>query len=175
MQVATAFPEEQAIQLYDLVGAPASRLGRWVVRRRRGINDSALRATAHGLIADFEELLSLPPFRFRARLADEREEPSDDVLDATEMGALLVSVRRGREDILGAVGQALERALRARLPDLAAEYEERRADVVTYLGDLERMLVLLGAGSEDDAEVGMDLIPMPDDVQPGPSVPHSEH
>jgi hypothetical protein len=49
-------------------------------------------------------------------------------------------------------------------------YEATRSDFLERLAELERMLVLFGAGSEADAGLGMDLIPVPADLPPGPSV-----
>jgi hypothetical protein len=170
VNVAATFPEEREVQLYDLIGDPVARLGRWALRRRRGVSDADLHATAYGLIADFEELLSLPRLAFRTRVLKDGEEPSDESEEAGAFNALLLSVRRCRGDVLGPGGQALERALKARRPELSDRYLEARGQALEFLAELERMLVLFGAGTEEDAELGMPLIPTPPDMPPGPTV-----
>jgi hypothetical protein len=42
--------------------------------------------------------------------------------------------------------------------------------VLEFLAEFERMLILLGAGTEEDAELGMPLIPLPPEMPPGPTV-----
>jgi hypothetical protein len=170
VNTALAFPEEQEVQLYDLVTAPAQRLGRWSVRRRRGISDSELEANAYGILSDLEELLALPPVEIRSRALADDEPGTDEAEELEALNALLAQVRACRGAILGPGGRTFERALRARRPQLADTYEAKRDRVLERLLAFEKMLVLLGAGTEDDAELGMDLIPQPDDLPPGPSV-----
>jgi hypothetical protein len=182
--VAAAIPEAQALQIYDLVAEPVARLTKWTLRRRRGISDAELQATAYGLIADFQELLSASPLAFQTRvvrmsdktveeadrLAEDRAEQESEEQEQESFNALLLTVRRCRGDLLGPGGQALERALKARRPQLATEYRETLAEALNFMAELERMLVLLGAGTEEDAELGMPLIPIPPDMPPGPTV-----
>lgn len=170
VDVAAAIPEGQALRLYDLVSEPAARLARWALRRRRGVSDAELHATAYGLIADFEELLSLPRLAIKTTVLDEGQELADDVEEAAGFNSLLYTVRRCRADLLGSGGQALERALKLRRPELSQQYLDARDRALEFLAEFERMLVLLGAGTEEDAELGMPLVPIPPDMPPGPTV-----
>ena len=156
--------------MFDLMGDPSARLGRWALRRRRGVSDAELQSTAYGMISDFEEMVSLPRIELRARVLREGEEPADEAEEVAGMNALLVSVRRCRGDILGSGGEALSRALRVRQPELSVKYIEARSEALEFLAEFERMLVLLGAGTEEDAVLGMPLIPVPPDFPPGPTV-----
>jgi hypothetical protein len=72
------------------------------------------------------------------------------------LNALLAQVRACRAALLAPEGQTFDRALSEPL--------------LRHLRALESVLVLFGAGTEDDAELGMDLIPQPDALPPGPSV-----
>jgi hypothetical protein len=160
----------RALDLYDRITVPAVRLGRWAMRRRRAVGDMELQGIAHGMLAAFEEFLAAPPLMLETTVR-KAEEPAPDEAEAVSgLNVLLDLLRSCRHQATGAAGDALVRALRARQPDLAKLYEATRSDFLERLAELERMLVLFGAGSEADAGLGMDLIPVPADLPPGPSV-----
>lgn len=81
---------------------------------------------------------------------------------------LLQLLRRTRRHI---TDSPLRRALRTREPDLSVTYEEVLARVLEHINEIEKVLVLYGAGTNEDAELAADVVPQPRDDLSGPSVP----
>jgi hypothetical protein len=164
---------ERALDLYDRIAIPTHRLGRWTMRRRRGISDPELEAVAFDMLAAFENFIAAPVLELTTTVHAAGKPPTDEGSDLAGLNALLDLLRRCREGTVGASGQTLGRALRIRRPHLASLYESKKSEFLERIVDLEKMLILFGAGTEDDAELGIDFIPEPTDLEPGPSIPFS--
>jgi hypothetical protein len=165
----------QDVALYDRIAVPPLLFGRWAVRRRHGVSDSELQASAYRVLASFEELLAGPSLGLRVVVRGDESDASDEDEDGDSdpdsgLNALLESLQRCRESVVGQSAKTLLRALKARKPEIAVTFEAVQGQVVQRLAEIEKMLILFGAGAEEDARIAMDVIPSPPDLEPGPSV-----
>ncbi len=163
---------EPGLDVHAVLLEPLVRLSRWATRRKRGADNTQLRGAAWGLLSAFDELLALPvsTLTLRVNHYDESEEPGEGLEGREQLDrldALLESVRNVRSYALGTASETLLRALQAREPSLAPVFEERRGAAAERLLDWERWLVSLGAGTEEDADLGQSLVPVaPEDLSP---------
>jgi len=165
---------ERDVRLYDHLSAPNARIERWLVRRRRPISTAELNATAWALIEDLEVLASapMPEIEIVVREAAPGEAKADSSAteeDFSTVNILLEALRRTRTRLAGLGGTTLDRALSARARSVAETYREALSAAVARLNEIERILVLYGAGSGSDAELAMGIIPISSDLPPGPS------
>lgn len=151
-----------AAQLYDQLVTPMQTLERWSVKRHRPVGDADLRATVWKLIAAFEELKATLALDLKVTVREAREDdlsPEGPVEDFSSLDTLLDSLRRTRTLLTGARGDRFRRAVRNREPAAAPMYEDALASVLSALQEIEKILVLYGAGTEDDAPLASDVIP----------------
>ena len=165
--------------MHGLMVEPVDRLGRWATRRRNIQDTAALTLTARDLIGIFDKLLAVAlttltvEVRKREVAEDVDPTPPIELPEADRLTVLLEDARRLRATLVdGVAGERFVRALRARGRDVAPMFEARRAAVLDHLTELESLLVLFGAGNEEDAALGQHMIPAaPEDLPPGPSLP----
>lgn len=164
---------EPAAEIPDVLLEPLVRLNRWATRHRRMVDDTQLQAAAWGLIGAFDDLLDLAVNELSIRLnvpADEEElrgglESAEEI---ERLDVLLESVRNIRAYVSGTAAETLRRALRSRAPSLSKTFEDKYTAAVARLDDWERWLVLLGAGADEDADIGRELVPpVPEDLPIG--------
>lgn len=159
----------EAEQLFDSLARPDTRLQRWELRARRPVGSTELRAMAHRMMADFEELLAQPALDIEVTVREaESTETTPAEQEGSELTMLLQLLRRARRHI---TSSRLRRVLQAREPELSKTYEAALARVLEHINEIEKVLVLYGAGTDEDAELASDVIPSARDDLTGPSVP----
>lgn len=161
-----------AAQLYERLVGPSLRLERWSVKPRRPVGDAELRATAWGLIAAFEELVATPSLDLEVTVREARADEPPPEEDFSGVNTLLESLRRTRGLLVGSHGDLFRHALRAREPEASKVYEEALGRALVCFQEIEKLLVLYGAGTDEDAALAGGVIPTPrQDLPAGHGVP----
>jgi hypothetical protein len=163
MNAALVSPEERDLHLYDALSNPVLAAGHLRLRGLRRSNPRALRASVLQAIAALEVIAG-----FRLPELWGANEPSAASLAA--MNVLLGQVRYLRREFGDQKSADLREHVEAAGSDLLAQFEQVRQAALARLGDMESLLVLFGAGTDEDAELGFQALPEMPEVAPGPSV-----
>ena len=121
-----------------------------------------LRADARESITLMQSILQVPLLQ---RVQTTSEVDTDDMPEAErasyfeKLNSLLDVVRATRQLYEGAMYQHFLRLVRDNAPDLAVEFASKHMQFVEYSLEFERILVLFGAGTDDDAELIADVVP----------------
>jgi hypothetical protein len=76
-----------------------------------------------------------------------------------DLNEALTVVRRSLEQYESADFDTFVRSIRTYAPDLGAELQRTRREFAAYTRQVERTLILFGAGTRDDADLIDDLVP----------------
>jgi len=165
MNAAPISPEERDLHLYDVLRAPAGEAARL---RLLGSHPAsrALRVTLFRLIAGLEAVVAFPLPELRT--IHGCGEPTPESLAG--LNVLLEQAKDLRRVISDADGEAIRAFARKAGSDLLEHFEESCRAALERLADLESLLVLFGAGTDDDADAGMRILGEMPSHRAGPSV-----
>lgn len=169
----TMLSHAQSEQLYGMLVDPPMLFDRWSLRRRRGgVGEHALKAEVYGVIGSLELLASAPVPEIEVHIREGNEDSGTCEEEVTDEGldVLLKALRAARISLKGQSAEQMLRAARLRFSLAATEYEVALTAALAKLDQIEAFLVLLGAGTDEDAHLAENLIPVPVNILAGASV-----
>lgn len=165
----------QAIPLRPLTD-PAQRIEHWHVARLlnpapRATENEELLELVGGLIEDFRQIrgdgtLAIDVEFKVSEVEDEASADGDDGAQAMaeSLTLLLELVRRSRARVTGFAGERIVEAVRALDPRLATEYQRELDAALPFFDEYEKLLVIWGAGTDEDADLGFSIVPTAEEL-----------
>jgi hypothetical protein len=124
-------------------------------------------AVAKTLIGDFEALLMVSSEVRVDFSVSQVDDGSDDITVVESTSGddeLLELIRATRKSLDGSFNRRFVSELRGVDSVLASEFEKKRSLALPLFAEFEKLLIALGAGTDEDAELIMGMIPSVDDL-----------